>query len=265
MRVLPFGSTPHRGMLQARQSIMHTRSMIGTWRDLAIAMACAAIALTAHAQSPAPAKLANPASENCVAKGGKLSLEKNPRGGQFGVCTFADDLQCEEWAMLRNECRTGGIKVTGYVTPAARYCAITGGTYTAVAASNTSTERGNCTFSNGRKCSAASYFNGTCTRDSTAPAKSTAPAATPAAATRIVARFTCAAGKSIDATFINARSNSVQLVLSDQRKMTLPQSVSGSGARYANSAETIVFWNKGNTAFLQERGKTTYADCVTKP
>ena len=167
--------------------------------------------------------------------------------------------------MLRNECRTGGIKVTGYVTAAARYCAITGGSYTAVAANNTSTERGNCTFPNGRKCSAASYFNGTCTRDSTASVQAAAPAATPAAATRIVAKFACAAGKSIDATVVNGKSNSVQLVLSDRRKMTLPQSVSGSGARYANSAETIVFWNKGNTAFMQERGKTTYADCVTKP
>ena len=244
---------------------MHIRSFIAPWLPVMVAIAAVAASFTAHAQSTPPAKLANPASENCVAKGGKLSIEKSPRGAQFGVCTFADDLQCEEWAMLRNECRTGGIKVTGYVTPAARYCAITGGTYTPVAAINTSTERGNCTFSNGRKCSAASYFNGTCTRDSTASVKSATAAATPAAAKRIVAKFACAAGKSIDATFINGKSNSVQLVLSDRRKMTLPQSVSGSGARYANSAETIVFWNKGDTASMQERGKTTYAACVTKP
>jgi hypothetical protein len=30
-------------------------------------------------------------------------------------------------------CPVGGIKVTGYVTPAAQYCAITGGEYTITA------------------------------------------------------------------------------------------------------------------------------------
>ena len=29
--------------------------------------------------------------------------------------------------MLRGACRVGGLRVTGYVTPAGRYCAITGG------------------------------------------------------------------------------------------------------------------------------------------
>lgn len=226
---------------------------------MAMVMAAAAVA------QPAPAPgLANPASENCVARGGKLVIEKNPRGGQFGVCMFADNLQCEEWAMLRNECRTGGIKVTGYVTPAARYCAITGGSYTVTAASNASTERGNCTFPNGRRCSAASYFNGTCTRE-VAPVKTAAPAAAPATPARIVASFTCAGGKKIAATFVNGKSSSVQLALSDGRRMTLPQARSASGARYANTGETIVFWNKGNTAFMEEKGKTTYANCVTKP
>jgi membrane-bound inhibitor of C-type lysozyme len=40
--------------------------------------------------------------------------------------------------------------------------------------------------------------------------------------------------------------------------------VSGSGARYANSNESFVFWNKGNTAFIEENGKTTYSNCTTK-
>lgn len=222
----------------------------------------ALLALAATAASAQGVQLANPASQNCVAKGGKLVMEKNPRG-EFGVCLFDDNMQCEEWAMLRNECRTGGIKVTGYVTPAARYCAITGGTYTVTAASNTATERGNCTFPNGKTCTAAAYWNGSCTRQATA-AKTAATGGAPAAPQRIQAKFACADGKSIDATFINAKSSSVQLVFSDGRKMTLPQAMSGSGARYANKAETIVFWNKGNTAFVEENGKTTYADCATK-
>ena len=48
-------------------------------------------------------------------------------GGQIGVCYFEDNRQCEEWALMRGECPVGGVKVTGYVTPAGRYCAITGG------------------------------------------------------------------------------------------------------------------------------------------
>ena len=57
----------------------------------------------------------------------------------------------------------------------------------------------------------------------------------------------------------------MRLVLSDGRKLSLPQAMSGSGARYANRDESIVFWNKGDTAFLDEKGKTTYEGCATKP
>ncbi len=222
----------------------------------------ALLALAATAASAQGVQLANPASQNCAAKGGKVVMEKNPRG-EFGVCLFDDNMQCEEWAMLRNECRTGGIKVTGFVTPAARYCAITGGSYTVTGNSNTPTEPGKCTFPNGKTCTAAAYWNGSCSRQMTA-AKTAATGTAPAAPPRIQAKFACADGKSIDATFVNAKSSSVQLVFSDGRKMTLPQTMSGSGARYANKAETIVFWNKGNTAFVEENGKTTYADCATK-
>jgi putative hemolysin len=221
-----------------------------------------ALAGTTIAQAPAP-QLANPASQNCIAKGGSLVMQKNPRGDQYAVCTFNDNMQCEEWAMMRGECRTGGIRVTGYVTPAARYCAITGGTYRITAASNTPAERGTCTFPNGKKCTAAAYYDGSCTRQMAAT--NTPPNdSPPAAPRRIHAKFSCAEGKSIDATFINARTHSVQLAFSDGRKLTLPQALSADGGRYANKAETIVFWNKGNTAFVQENGKTTYAGCSTR-
>lgn len=222
-------------------------------RNLLSALSCLLVAAApAAAQQPA---LANPASQNCVAKGGQFTMEKNGAGGAFGLCTFPDNLQCEEWAMMRGDCRTGGIKVTGYVTPAARYCAITGGTYQVTGASNTPQERGTCTFKGGRTCNAAAYFDGKCSREA---------AKTAAAPKTINAKFTCDGGKSIDATFINAGSGSVRLALSDGRSMTLPQTRSGSGARYANKEETIVFWNKGNTAFIDEGGTMTYNDCATK-
>ena len=145
------------------------------------------------------ATLANPASQNCAKKGGRLTIEKNPKGGEYGVCVFADKLQCEEWAMLRGQCRTGGIKVTGYATPAARYCTITGGTYRVVGASNTPEERGTCTFRGGNSCDALAYYEGSCARQA-------------AAGKTIKAHLACAGGKSIDATFVNGPTSSGALL-----------------------------------------------------
>ncbi|MBU6370874.1 MAG: MliC family protein [Patescibacteria group bacterium] len=55
-------------------------------------------------------------------------------------------------------------------------------------------------------------------------------------------------------------SSSVALALSDGRHMVLPQTISGSGVRYASG--TTVFWNKGDNAFVTEGNATTYSDCV---
>ena len=85
--------------------------------------------------------------------------------------------------------------------------------------------------------------------------------AQPAAQT-IRAHFACADGKVVDATFINGPPGSVALALSDGRRLSLPQALSASGARYATNDERVVFWNKGDTAFLAEGGKTTYDRCV---
>jgi uncharacterized protein len=48
--------------------------------------------------------LANPASINCVKQGGKLQIV-DTSAGQVGICRFPNDKQCEEWAMLRGECK----------------------------------------------------------------------------------------------------------------------------------------------------------------
>ena len=89
----------------------------------------------------------------------------------------------------------------------------------------------------------------------TLPALAETPVAT--------ATFKCQGGKSIEATFY---ASSVSLTLSDGRSLTVPQAMSGSGARYANKDETFVFWNKGDTAFVTEGndGKDTYSGCGTK-
>lgn len=55
---------------------------------------------------------------------------------------------------------------------------------------------------------------------------------------------------------------SVTVTLSDGRTMTLPQTISADGARYANADESFIFWSKGDGAFVMEGNATTYANCV---
>lgn len=125
-----------------------------------LAVAC----VDASAQVQRVQQIANPASQNCVAKGGMLRIESRPDGGQYGVCIFDNNYQCEEWAMFRGECPVGGLRVTGYITTAARYCAITGGRYTVVANSGAANEQGACALPGGPACTADDYYAGACGR-----------------------------------------------------------------------------------------------------
>jgi putative hemolysin len=147
----------------------------------AVVGGCASATAPSGAPAPSPAaQIANPASEFCVQNGGTVSIEQRSDGGQFGVCLFDDNRQCEEWAMFRGDCPIGGIKVTGYVTPAARYCAITGGTYTVTGNANTDDEQGTCTLKDGTVCDADAYYSGACT-GATEPGTAL-PTSSPAAA-----------------------------------------------------------------------------------
>ncbi len=77
-------------------------------------------------------------------------------------------------------------------------------------------------------------------------------------------KFVCADNKTIDAEFYK---NFVHIEFGWQKTLYLPQTISASGARYANSDESVVFWNKGNTAFITEGNpnNVTYKDCVITP
>ncbi len=129
---------------------------------VSVSVVCWAVA--AVAQPSSSPQLANPASVNCAQQGGTLSMEQRPGGGEFGVCVFTDNYQCEEWALFRGECPKNGLRVTGYVTPAGRYCAITGGRYSVVSAPGATPERGTCSLPDGSSCPAEAYFAGTCGR-----------------------------------------------------------------------------------------------------
>jgi putative hemolysin len=110
-----------------------------------------------NANAAAPtAGLANPASVNCIQKGGKLEIREN-KLGQYGVCLFEDNRQCEEWALMRGQCPAGGLKITGYDNDAEIYCAITGGTVQGVG-----TKTPMCRRTDGTLCTAEANFNGDC-------------------------------------------------------------------------------------------------------
>ncbi|MGH7333885.1 MAG: putative hemolysin [Candidatus Rokuibacteriota bacterium] len=87
------------------------------------------------------------ASQHCLQQGGTLSIRKNGAGAEYGICSVPDNRQCEEWARLPGECPSGGIKVAGYVTAAARSCAISGGQYAVTGGSNTREEQGTLEWS----------------------------------------------------------------------------------------------------------------------
>ncbi len=54
----------------------------------------------------------------------------------------------------------------------------------------------------------------------------------------------------------------VALSLSDGRQLDLPQTIAADGLRYANSGESVIFWSRGNGAFLQENNAETYSGCL---
>ena len=105
---------------------------------------------------------------------------------------------------------------------------------------------------------------------SSAPTSSTP---TPPATT---VTYSCDAGKTINATFYEGASKaptshggapipggSVMLMLSDGRMLTLAQTISADGARYANTDESFVFWEKGNGALVLEGGQEkSYTGCI---
>jgi putative hemolysin len=142
--------------------------MMHTAAQTVLFLAVLALALGACSRNPGPSPasapgLANPASENCIAEGGELRIETAGDGGQYGVCMFEDNRQCEEWALLRGECPVGGIRVTGYVTPQARYCAIRGGDYAVTREQTvTSPEEGTCTLPGEPACDALALYKGRC-------------------------------------------------------------------------------------------------------
>lgn len=105
------------------------------------------------------AGIANPASVYCLEKGGRLTIRKRGDGGEYGICTFTDGRQCEEWALWRGECPVGGIAVPAGTAPTEHYCLVTGGLYRP-AGPSADRDGGLCIFPGGRSCDARDYYAG---------------------------------------------------------------------------------------------------------
>lgn len=77
---------------------------------------------------------------------------------------------------------------------------------------------------------------------------------------RIVqAKFVCPDGGRFLANFYDRM---VHLEFPKEKHLYLPQTISASGARYANSDQSFVFWNKGDTAFIEQNNVMTFNNCA---
>jgi len=73
--------------------------------------------------------------------------------------------------------------------------------------------------------------------------------------------YSCEDGQNI---WVAYGENQAQISLPNGRFINLPQTVSASGMRYANSDESFVFLTKGKTSSLEENGEITFSNCVEK-
>jgi membrane-bound inhibitor of C-type lysozyme len=75
------------------------------------------------------------------------------------------------------------------------------------------------------------------------------------------ATFVCEGGEKLYVEFFERMAH---VERAHAKSIYLPQTISASGARYANKDESLVFWNKGDSAFLQQNGQNLYDGCVVQ-
>jgi membrane-bound inhibitor of C-type lysozyme len=88
--------------------------------------------------------------------------------------------------------------------------------------------------------------------------------------------YACDSGRTISAIFYEGPApetpapgeppvptGSVEISLNGEASTTLPQTISGSGVRFANADESFVFWNKGNSAIIMRNNSMDpdYTNC----
>lgn len=91
----------------------------------------------------------------------------------------------------------------------------------------------------------------------------------------IIVQYSCNQGKTITASYYSGQTppprpgepptptGYVKIDLSDGRMMTLNQTISADGTRYADIDESFVFWSKGDGALVLENGEEkSYTGCI---
>ncbi len=146
---------------------------------LVLALGGCIVVRSTQAPTQSPLDMANPASVYCEQQGGKIEMQRDPQGGEFGVCVFPDGSRCEEWAYLRGECTPGGqpepvrpttsslrpadASLTDLANPAGVYCQWMGGRLEL--RSDPSQGDGQarvCLFDDGSQCEAWAFFRNEC-------------------------------------------------------------------------------------------------------
>lgn len=78
----------------------------------------------------------------------------------------------------------------------------------------------------------------------------------------ISAIFYSVSGEQVQASFLG---DSVTFTQKNLGTITLKQAISASGARYANSDESIIFWNKGDNVTISQNNQVIFEGSTTKP
>ena len=84
----------------------NSRSLVTALTTLLLA-ACVGTQAPAAAPGAKAVGLPNPASVQCVERGGTLLPQRDANGGEYALCALPDGSRCEEWALFRGECGSG--------------------------------------------------------------------------------------------------------------------------------------------------------------
>jgi putative hemolysin len=145
---------------------------------LLTALSLAACTGPAVPATPTPQPgLPNPASAYCTENGGTVEMRQDAAGGQYGVCVFPDQSECDEWAYYRGDCKPGDSLQPASPTPAgaaqmanpaSAYCEKNGGSveFQQDAGGNVT---GVCVFPDGTECEEWAYYRDECKPGTPAP------------------------------------------------------------------------------------------------